>query len=174
MEGPSRSTRWQTRICSCDTFPTLKKWASGGDGEARWDISITVSPIRDGAGLVVGAASLAHDISNRLRTQELLRKSEEQFRTAFEDAPLGMCLTGLDGRFLQVNSALCQMFGYSERELLDGAWQKLTHPDDLARSKDAAAKVADGRCRNLSIEKRYLHKIWKCCLGPPQYFGGAR
>ena len=104
------------------------------------------------------ALVVAEDITERRPAESKMRESEERFRTAFEHAPLGMCLTGLDGRFLQVNSALWQMFGYSERELLDGAWQKPMHPGELARSKDAVVKLVSGQIPTLSFEKRYLHK----------------
>jgi len=78
---------------------------------------------------------VAQDITERRRSAESLRESEERFRTAFEHAPFGMCLTNLEGRFLQVNGALSQMLGYSKQELLDGAWQNVTHPADLACSR---------------------------------------
>src|SRR5450755_473729 len=70
---------------------------------------------------------VAQDITERRRSAECLSESEERFRTAFEHAPFGMCLTNLEGRFLQVNGALSQMLGYSKQELLDGAWQNVTH-----------------------------------------------
>ena len=79
------------------------------------------------------ALVVAQDVSERTRAEEALRASEERFRTAFEHAPFGMCLSARDGRFLQVNAAFSQMLGYSERELLNGAWQNLTHPADLER-----------------------------------------
>ena len=101
---------------------------------------------------------IAQDISERERAEAKLCESEERFRTAFEHAPLGMCLTALGGRFLQVNAVLCRMLGYSERELVGGAWQRLTHPDDLQISKVAASKLAGGLVSSLEFEKRYLHK----------------
>jgi PAS domain S-box-containing protein len=113
------------------------------------------------------------------RTQ---RDSEERFRTAFEEAPLGVCLTALDGRFLQVNAALCQMLGYTAQELLEGAWQNLTHPDDMARSRQAVKQFMEDLAPSVELEKRFLHKngnaIWvrlkiavvKNRYGAPAYF----
>ena len=98
------------------------------------------------------------DITDRKQAAESLRESEERFRSAFEHAPLGMCLTARDGRFLQVNAALSQMLGYSERELLDGAWQNLTYPPDMQRSKQALQHFMLGEAGSVEFEKRYVHK----------------
>jgi len=106
------------------------------------------------AGLVV-----AQDITARQRSEEALRATEELFRTAFEDAPFGMCLTALDGRFLQANAALCEMLGYTQQELMAGAWQELTHPDDLERSRNAAFHLMGSQTASLELEKRYIHKL---------------
>ncbi len=101
---------------------------------------------------------VAQDVTERKRSEEALRTTEELFRTAFEDAPFGMCLTGLDGRFLQANTALCHMLGYSQQELVAGAWQGITHPDDLERSRQAALQLMGNPIASVEFEKRYIHK----------------
>jgi len=110
------------------------------------------------------ALVVALDISSRTHAEESLCESEERFRTAFEYAPFGMCLSGLDGRFLQVNTVLSQMLGYSQRELLEGAWQTLTYPPDMERSRAALDKFMRHGADSLEFEKRYVHKngypIW--------------
>ena len=104
------------------------------------------------------------DFTERLQNEEALRTTEELFRTAFEAAPFGMCLTGPDGRFWQANAALSQMLGYSQQELLTGAWQAITHPEDLERSREAAVQLKKCPAESAEFEKRYLHKsgsiIW--------------
>ena len=111
--------------------------------------------------------SVAHSIAqfvDRRRAESSLRDSEDRFRTAFEEAPYGMCMTAPDGHFLHANAALCRMLGYSAEELLAGAWQQITHPDDLPRSRDAAMTFKKGLATTLEFEKRYIHKegqpIW--------------
>jgi PAS domain S-box-containing protein len=62
-----------------------------------------------------------------------LRESEELFRGAFEHAPVGVALVGLEtggGRFIRVNNALCNMTGYSEAELLSTTLASLTDPEE--------------------------------------------
>ena len=94
----------------------------------------------------------------RKRAEESLRESEDRFRTAFEEAPYGMCMTAPDGRFLHANAALCRMVGYSSVELRAGVWQQITHPDDLERSRQIATRFTQGATATQEIEKRYVHK----------------
>jgi PAS domain S-box-containing protein len=127
------------------------------DGRAV-DVSLSISPIRNPAGEVVGAAGIARGIGARLRAERKLRESEERFRQVFEHAPAGVCVAAPDGRFLQVNAAFCRMLGYSEPELRAMAWPDITHPDDL----DASLHMRDQLWRDpgacLEKEKRYLHR----------------
>ena len=85
-----------------------------------------------------------------------LREAEEQFRLAFANAPIGMSLTSLDGRFLQVNEALCQMLGRSEGELVGAPVASLTYPDDQAADRAAMGEMRTGTRRTFHTEKRYL------------------
>lgn len=104
------------------------------------------------------ALILVRDISARKQAESFLRESEERFRRAFDDAPIGMALVSLDGRFLKVNHSLCEIVGYSERELLDKTFQTLTYPDDLDLDLNQVQQVLAGITRTYQIEKRYIHK----------------
>jgi two-component system sensor histidine kinase/response regulator len=99
------------------------------------------------------------DTTERKRAEEAQRKSAEEFRAAFEDAPFGMCLSSLDNQLLRVNQALCQLLGYSKKELLAEG-----HSDDLEPLRRAADEVRSGRAASAEFEKRYIHKqgnvIW--------------
>ncbi|OJT22030.1 histidine kinase [Archangium sp. Cb G35] len=87
-----------------------------------------------------------------------LRNSEERFRTAFEDAPIGMAMVGLDGRFLNVNGSLCEIIGYSRKELLSKTFQDITHPDDLELDLANLHRLIQGEISSYQMEKRYFHK----------------
>ena len=82
--------------------------------------------------------------------------SEEQFRTAFQDAPIGMALVNLQGRFSQVNSALCRMLGYSAEQLTKLSIPEITHPGDLEATQEALRSVLDGEVETLHLEKRIM------------------
>jgi diguanylate cyclase (GGDEF)-like protein/PAS domain S-box-containing protein len=100
------------------------------------------------------------------RTEDaaVLRRSEERFRGAFEDATIGMCLTDLEGRYLQVNHALCGLVGYTEEEMLGMHYQTITHPEDIDSGLEHFKQLLEGRTRSCAFEKRYLHRnariIW--------------
>ena len=128
----------------------------GKDGRAI-DVQVSISPIHNPAGQVVGVSGIARDIRGRVQAERKLRESEERFREVFEHAPFGLCVTGLDGRIIQANAALCRMLGYSAQELPGTAWAQLTHPDDLAPFLRWVEqwRLEPEACRD--VEKRYIH-----------------
>src|SRR6266404_5839158 len=92
------------------------------------------------------------------RHAELLRESEERFRSAFDYAAIGMALVSQDGRWLQVNRSLCQLVGYSEEELLTADIQALTHSEDLDDLLVQQSRLMKGQIPGYQTEKRYIHK----------------
>ncbi len=122
------------------------------------------------------------DITRRKQAEEALRDSEERFRTALDHAPIGMALVGLDGRFLRVNRALCDLLGYPDDALRALTFQQITHPDDLAADLAQAERLLAGEISGYEMEKRYLHRdghaVWvqltgSLVRGPggePRYF----
>ncbi len=99
---------------------------------------------------------LEKEIFDRKRAEEKLLSSEVRFRTAFEQAPHGMCLSGIDGRLLLVSRTFCEMLGRPERELLSANWSELTHPEDLGASQTALVRLLSGQVSCLEFEKRYI------------------
>ena len=92
------------------------------------------------------------------RHAELLRESEERFRSAFDYAAIGMALVSAEGRWLQVNRSLCQLVGYSEEELLTADIQALTHSEDLDDLLVQQSRLMKGQVPGYQTEKRYIHK----------------
>jgi PAS domain S-box-containing protein len=80
------------------------------DGTQR-QLEVTVSPIRDGSGTVVGAASIARDITDKI-------KAEDRFRRLIQAAPDAMLIVGLDGRIVLANEQTERLFGYTAAELI--------------------------------------------------------
>jgi len=103
------------------------------------------------------AGSLGAALGRQLVLQSL-RRSEEIFRTAMETAPIGNALVKPDGRFFTVNTALCQLLGYSEAELLANDFQSITHPDDIALDLALVERCLCGEIDRYRMEKRYFHK----------------
>src|ERR1039457_24110 len=97
------------------------------------------------------------DITKRKRAEEALRESELRFRTVYERSPLGIALMdSRTGRYLQVNPKFCEITGRSEEELLHCDVGSITHPDDIAESREYLQQLAEGTLANQELEKRYL------------------
>lgn len=93
-------------------------------------------------------------------------KQIDLFDFAFNNASIGMSIVSLEGRFVQVNRALCSMLGYDERELLALNFQSITHQDDLEENLEYVYQLLNMKIEAYHMEKRYIHKqghpVW--CL----------
>ena len=74
-----------------------------------------------------------------------LRASEERFRAAFEGAPIGMGLSTVDGHWLEVNDALCELLGRTQTQLLGQPLWELAHPADREQERDAVRRLLRDR-----------------------------
>ena len=104
-------------------------------------------------------ATIATDITERKRIEEALKESEERFRFAFEDAPVGMALISPEGNRFQVNQALADFLGYTVEELADTEMKSTAADlDDLDKSMRLRQQVLDGEITTYRNERRYRHK----------------
>jgi diguanylate cyclase (GGDEF)-like protein/PAS domain S-box-containing protein len=117
---------------------------------------VTITALRDERGTLRGFAKVTRDSTARRETEAALRASEERYRRAFDDAAIGMALVGLDGRFLQVNPALCALLGRTAPDLLTRDFQSLTHSDDLDHALGLVRSALAGAISTYVLEKRYL------------------
>lgn len=85
-------------------------------------------------------------------------EAEARFESAFEFAPIGMCLVGLEGNILTSNKVLSDFSGYDERALAQLTFNDLVHPDDLEQLSKSFAALAGGQFLTLQLEQRYLHR----------------
>ena len=111
-----------------------------------------------------------------------LHEHKDRFESAFNNAPIGMALLDLDGRWLQVNSALCLITGYSQARLQATTLRAITHPEDVGLDKQGIRALLAGEAPNSQCEKRYVHAwghhVWvqettsivRDEAGVPQYF----
>ncbi|MBV8881627.1 MAG: PAS domain S-box protein, partial [Planctomycetaceae bacterium] len=152
---------------------TMRTTVERPDGRSV-PVEISSAAIRRGSRAFIFA--IVRDITDQVKSEERLKeaaeelerrvaeraselqKSEERFRAAFTQGGIGMALVGLDGRFLQVNRALCQIFGYSEEEFLATSFQSITHPEDRERSVELARHMIRDRQLFARLEKRYIHR----------------
>jgi diguanylate cyclase (GGDEF)-like protein/PAS domain S-box-containing protein len=81
---------------------------------------------------------------------------DRRFRSAFGAAPIGMAIVGIDGMYLDVNRAMCEIVGYDADELLLMRFQDITHPDDVETGRELHARLLAGTMTSYRIEKRYV------------------
>jgi PAS domain S-box-containing protein len=81
-----------------------------------------------------------------------------RFRLAFEHAPIGMALVTADFRLNRVNLALCEALGYTQEELSLRTFVDITHPDDVGKDKELAAKLFRGEIPSYRLQKRFRTK----------------
>lgn len=107
---------------------------------------------------------VTQDISDLWQAREMIQESEEQFRKAFDLAPHGMALVDLNGKFMEVNKALCGLLGYSEEELQSRTFADVTFGEDLGKGFEVLRAMVAGEVDQCHFEKRYVAKsgevIW--------------
>src|SRR5579884_2208265 len=108
--------------------------------------------------LAAANEALKKEVAERRRAEDALRLSEERFRKAFDRAPIGMTLTSLDGRWIEVNHAFCQMVGYSEQELVGMNFRTIMNPEDLPANLKGFQELLNRERDLFKMEKRFFHK----------------
>lgn len=155
-----------------ENFPKLK---SGGaiqalecefarKNKSTFTVLLNATTVTDAHGRFLRTRSTIFDITERKAIEQALRINEEQFHNAMDTAPIGMAIIALDGKYIEVNQALCRLLGYSKEELEKMTFQDITYPDDLAIDVANSKKLIAGKIRSHHIEKRYIRKdgtlIW--------------
>ena len=133
------------------------------DGAYRWFHTRGLA-LRDKEGRIVRWYLLPIDVDDRRRAEEALRKSEERWRSVFENSAIGVALTDLNGRFLTTNHVFQAMVGYTEEELRAVSFADLAHEDYRQANWALVTELVEGKRRQFQIEEKYRRKdgssIW--------------
>jgi PAS domain S-box-containing protein len=97
------------------------------------DVSLTVSPVKDVDGIVIGASSIARDITAQKRTEAALRESEARFHMMADTAPVMVWMAGPDGRCTFVNKRWLEFTGRTLDDEMGDDWVTGLHPTDIER-----------------------------------------
>jgi diguanylate cyclase (GGDEF)-like protein/PAS domain S-box-containing protein len=103
-------------------------------------------------------AIMVVDQTERINQLSALEASRKHLMAYFDTAPVGMCSTDLDNRWMEVNDALCELLGYSREELLKKTWLELTHNVDLENELILYGQMLNDHTDQYSIDKSFITK----------------
>lgn len=135
------------------------------DGMTHW-VHLYAKPFYDADGRQDGVRSAFRVIDAEVAAQEQAERAriDARLRRAVESAAVGMCLVAPDGRLVEVNSALCALFGHDAETLKQKTWQELTAPEYLDADLHKVEEVKAGRIDSYRLLKQYVHadgqRIW--------------
>lgn len=130
-------------LCVLDVTP--RRWSEG-----------QVETLRELAALVSTEIELRLEIDERRRSESKLREREELFRTVLDTSPIGVGLVALDGAWIRVNRALCEILGQTEGEMLGGSIHSAIHPEDRLADAHKFACLVRGEIGSYEAEQRWL------------------
>lgn len=114
---------------SIDHYQTRR---SRKDGKLIY-VSLTISPLRDDAGKIIGASKILRDISDQKSIEEIIRQSEANYRQLFTMSPAPMWLIDQESKqFIQVNKAAVQNYGYTEAEFSSMTLDDIQQAEDFS------------------------------------------
>jgi PAS domain S-box-containing protein len=138
------------------------------------DVSITVSPLKDADGTIVGASKILRNITERKQEQAALRESEERFRLIANTAPVAIWMVDAANQCTYVNQVWVDHTGRPPQAALGRGWTDGIHPDDLERIWTTYANAFDRR-QPFRIEYRLRRHDgeyrWMTDAGVPRYDG---
>jgi PAS domain S-box-containing protein len=128
-----------------DHFETVRQRK---DGELI-DISLTISPVKDSQGNIIGASKIARDITGRKRTEAALQASEENFRQLANAMPQMVWTARPDGFVDYYNERWYDFTGFERNRLGHETWEPILHHDDVQSCREGwASSVASGQSFN--------------------------
>jgi len=124
-----------------ESYQTIRRTKSG----KRLNISLTVSPVRDAEGRIVGASKIARDITERKATNKALKEGAARLRAAFSQTYSFFVLLEPDGTIIEANRAALEAAGTEDvvgRKFWEPWWAPL--PEEVDKLKDSVARAAAG------------------------------
>ncbi|HML12252.1 MAG TPA: PAS domain S-box protein [Xanthobacteraceae bacterium] len=139
------------------------------------EVSLTISPIKNAEGAIVGASKIARDITERMQAEQARRAAERELRALSERLEMEvekrtlerdriwnvsedlLGVSNFEGHFISINPAWTRLLGWSEQEIKSMHVNELRHSDDAAHSMAGRAQLAQG-VSTVRMENRFRHK----------------
>ena len=175
MTGTGRDqalgTGWRERIHPGDRAEVLAAWERAMLGQEAFDLPFrflgpggeevhviaTAAALCDADDAVTGCIGTALDVTHAHRAERARREAEQRFRSAFDQAPIGMALLSTDLEVIEGNDALAELVGYGREQLHGLVLGALTHPEDAARDGERFSALLAGRADVHESEHRLVH-----------------
>ncbi len=151
-----------------DHFHTIRRRKDG----ALLDVSLSISPVRDSSGQVIGASKVARDITSQKRAERELRESEQRFRVITDASPIMVWMSGTDKLCYYFNKGWLDFVGRTLEQELGNGWAENLHSEDFDRCLQIYVSNFDAR-RPFEMEYRMRHHTgqyrWILDRGVPRY-----
>jgi PAS domain S-box-containing protein len=112
--------------------------------------------VRDATGRAQEVVTLSRDVTREVEAQRRLASTEARFRLIFDQAPVGMTVSGFDGVVEEANRAMADLLGTTPEDLVGVRIADITHPDDRGQDEVNAERLATGADAEQHVVKRYL------------------
>lgn len=106
-------------------------------------------------------AELNFEINQRKKAEISLQKSEEQFRTVFQNAPIGIVIISTDAKIISANRSFCNTIGFEKDEVIGVPIKYLFDKNDLGGFSDTQVKLYNEPIPDINSEKKLLRKEGK-------------
>ena len=132
-----------------DHFETIRMRKDG----TLLDISLTISPVKDGSGRIIGASKVARDVTERKRAERALQDSEERFRAIVETTPECVKLVAADGTLLLMNPpGLAMLSADSPERIVGNSVYDVIAPHDRDRFRAFNERICRGEKGSLEFD----------------------
>lgn len=128
-------------------------------------VAIDIAAVMNAEGAVLYRIVSVRDISLQKKADEVLQRAQielalrEKFvSNLYANAPIATAICDLDGRYISVNRAMCDMLGYAEQELLAMTFVDVSAPEDAAKNVMLREHLLASKGQRFAMEKRYICK----------------
>jgi len=146
-----------------EPFKTIRVRKDG----TLFPVSLTISPIHDRDGSLVGVSTIARDMSERRKATEVGRSRATQgnmLNTVMQSTTIGIVVADMEGSIRVVNRTMSDLLGYDEAWFLAHRLDDLVHPDEVEAAARDRARLVDGSREPLATKMRLVRSdgapIW--------------